>query len=337
MLCDPAYDENNIMRSQVEFTEFKCRRPWVAGLAAIVAVAMLASTARASDDADALAAKTLAIFDAKCSSCHSPKAKTKNLKKFKFDTILDLESLRANPKLIVPSDPVNSHIWKSIEEGEMPPQEDTDIPLLTPAEKEIVTNWINAGAPVGKTRAFAASQSTTGPTTGTSAVSGAGGGDSSAKPAHSFMDRLIKWLGNFHPLAAHTPIAVLMAAAIAEGLYFKYRAPALTGAARFCCCLGALGAIATAALGWAMAAHHTSSELLESHRWFGTIAAGAAIPIALVGEWGARRARRHGVEWHGFSRWAFRLSIFAIAAVIGFTAHLGGTLHWGEDFFKFPN
>jgi hypothetical protein len=100
--------------------------------------------------------------------------------------------------------------------------------------------------------------------------------------------------------------------------------------------LGALGAVLTAALSWAMAATHTSSELLENHRWAGTAAAILAIPIALFGEWGARRAHRDGRDWHGASRWLFRLSVFFIAGLVGFAAHIGGLIHWGEDFFRFP-
>jgi hypothetical protein len=121
-------------------------------------------------------------------------------------------------------------------------------------------------------------------------------------------------------------------------LYLKYRSPALTGAARFCMVLGAMGAVATAALGWAMATGYTGADtdILERHRWLGTWAAIVAVPIALFGEWGARRSLRNGRDWTGFSRWVFRLAVFGIAGFVGFTAHLGGAMQWGVDFFKFP-
>ncbi len=57
----------------------------------------------------------------------------------------------------------------------------------------------------------------------------------------------------------------------------------------------------------------------------------------MFGEWGARRAKRENREWHGPSRWLFRASIFFIAGLVGFAAHIGGLIHWGEDFFKFPS
>jgi uncharacterized membrane protein len=150
------------------------------------------------------------------------------------------------------------------------------------------------------------------------------------------MSRLIEFLGHFHPLAAHTPIAVLMAAAIAELLYLRHPAPALAGAARFCMVLGAMGAIATAALGWALAANIASKPVLETHRWAGTFAAAACIPIAILGEWGGWRAHREGRKWHGFSRVLFRVLVLGIAAFVGFTAHLGGLLEYGEHWFDFP-
>ena len=270
---------------------------------------------------DVLAAKVYAIFDAKCSACHSPKAK----KVHEFETILDFARLRANPDHLMPGDPEKSPLWKSIDDDEMPPQKksaDPKLPPLEDGEKETVKEWIEAGAPVGQTKPYVAPVPAT------------------PKPPKGFWEKLVRWLGNFHPLAAHTPIAVLMAAAISEMLYFKYQSSALTGASRFCAVLGAMGAVATAGLGWLMyygsGSYKAGQELLETHKWVGTIAGVASIPIAILGEWGARRAHRAHRAWHGWSRWAFRFLVFAIAGLVGFTAHLGGVSHWGEEFFQWP-
>lgn len=287
------------------------------------AAATTAAPEASPTGADALAAQVFKIFDAKCAACHSPRAgeKAKN-----FDTVLDFEKLAANPKLIIKGDPAKSTIYKSIEDEEMPPQAgkkaDPKLPPLTETEAKAVQDWIKAGAPVGQTKALLAAAFPT----------------PAPKAEKSFFEKLVRWLGNFHPLAAHTPIAVLMAAAISEMLYLKYRSSALTGASRFCAVLGALGAIATAGLGWLMYLNHykAGQELLENHKWAGTIAGIASLPIALLGEWGARRAHRAGKAWHGFSRWTFRIAIFAIAGLIAFTAHLGGISHWGEEFFQWP-
>jgi mono/diheme cytochrome c family protein len=297
--------------------------------------------AGAPEAGEKLAAQTLAIFGEKCFGCHTASAKPK-FKKFNY--VDDLAKLASNPKFIIPGDPSKSELYQEVLKEEMPP-DDSDVAPLSPAQKETIRAWIAAGAPAGRTLPPRIQGGGFTPSGSDRSIRRDPGtpnpGQSTApnpkRPERPFLTRLIIWLGKFHPLAAHTPIAVLMAAAIAEMLFMKYRAPALTGAARFCSVLGCLGAIATAALGWAMASNHTSSDLLESHRWAGTAAAIISIPVALLGEWGARRALRENRDWHGASRWAFRLGVFFIAGFVGFAAHLGGLIHWGEDFFKFPS
>jgi mono/diheme cytochrome c family protein/uncharacterized membrane protein len=302
-----------------------------------------AAGAGAPEAGEKLAAQTLAIFGEKCFGCHTASAKPK-FKKFNY--VDDLAKLASNPKFIIPGDPAKSELYQQVLKDEMPP-DDSDVPPLSAAQKETLRAWIAAGAPAGRTlppRLVEGAPLNPGNGSGQSSFRSdqpPAPGQSAAAPAkrpeRPFLTRLIIWIGKFHPLAAHTPIAVLMAAAIAEMLFMKYRSPALTAAARFCSVLGCLGAIVTASLGWAMAAHHTSSDLLESHRWAGTAAALLSIPVALLGHWGARRAARQNREWHGPSRWAFRLGVFFIAGFVGFAAHMGGMIRWGEDFFKFPS
>jgi mono/diheme cytochrome c family protein/uncharacterized membrane protein len=295
------------------------RRYWT--LCTILGALMTAPTSRAAaDDAAALPPQVLAIFKESCASCHSPQAK----KVKKFNYVLDLPKLVANPKYIIPGNPDKSLLYTQLVDDEMPP-DDSDFDPLKPAQKETVKKWIAAGAPTGQ------------PATTQSIAADPAGGHTGRAP-RPFSTRLVIWLGKFHPLAAHTPIAVIMAAAIAEMLYLRRHAPALTHAARFCMVLGAMGAVATAALGWAMATTYSGADraMLENHRWAGTIAAIASIPIALLGEWGAWRAHRQGHQWHGFSRKLFRVLVFMIAGLVGFTAHLGGLVHWGQNFFAFP-
>lgn len=301
------------------------KRYWILG--AILGLALCGGSVHATPADDALAAKVLVVFKEKCFSCHSPEAKVdqdveakKGMKK--LPCIHDLAQLRANSKWVVPGNPDKTLIYTQVQKDDMPP-EDSDVKPLSDPQKQTIKQWVLAGAPAGSQAAVV----TTAPTA-----------SAPARTPRSFMARLIEFIGRFHPLAAHTPIAVLMGAAIAEMLYLRHPAPALTGASRFCMVLGALGAIATAALGWAMATAPSISKTpdLETHRWAGTIAAAACIPIAILGEWGARRAHREGRKWHGFSRWAFRIAVFAIAGFVGFTAHLGGLLVW-PDLFKFPS
>jgi uncharacterized membrane protein len=293
-------------------------------LCTILGALMTAPTSRAAaaDDATALPPQVLAIIKENCASCHSPQAK----KVKKCNYVLDLPKLVANPKYIIPGNPDKSLLYTQLVDDEMPP-DDSDLDPLKPAQKETVKKWIAAGAPTGQPA-----------TTQSIAAADPAAGEHNGRAPRPFSTRLVIWLGKFHPLAAHTPIAVLMAAAIAEILYLRRHAPALAHAARFCMVLGAMGAVATAALGWAMATTYSGADraMLENHRWAGTIAAIASIPIAVLGEWGAWRAHHHGHQWHGFSRKLFRVLVFMIAGLVGFTAHLGGLIHWGQNFFAFP-
>ena len=313
-------------------------------VAVVIAFAPLANAAGAGAGAgagateanDRLAAQTLAIFGEKCFGCHTAAAKPKPRK---FNYVDDLTKLAGNPKFIVAGDPDKSLLYKQIVEDEMPP-EDSDVQPLTPAQRDVVRAWIKAGAPAGRTVPGGLAEPIRLATNPGGTISSNEHKSAAAppRPTRPFFTRLILWLGKFHPLAAHTPIAVLMAAAIAEMLFLKYRSPALTSAARFCMVLGAMGAILTAALGWAMATGYSGAEreALENHRWAGTAAAILCIPIALLGEWGARRAHRDGRDWHGPSRWLFRVSVFFVAGLVGFAAHIGGIIVWGADMFQFP-
>jgi hypothetical protein len=178
------------------------KRNWLLGATLIIAVSC-GGRVRAAEADDALAAKVLAVFKEKCFSCHSPQAKVdqdvqakKGMKH--LDYIDDFSQLRANAKFIVQGDPSKSLLHKQLIEDEMPP-DDSGVTPLTDSQKNLVKQWIAAGAPVGKTVPLPRPVATTGPT-----------------KQRTFLSRLIEFFGHFHPLAAHTPIAVLMAAAIAE-------------------------------------------------------------------------------------------------------------------------
>lgn len=85
-------------------------------------------------------AQVATVFKEKCIVCHGgvePKGG------------LDLRSAKAalaggdNGAGVKPGDPDNSAIWQSIVEGKMPPPKK---PQLTPAEKQLIKDWIAGGA-----------------------------------------------------------------------------------------------------------------------------------------------------------------------------------------------
>jgi uncharacterized membrane protein len=260
-----------------------------------------------------------AVFAARCASCHGDHlAKPRG----KFGYVLDLPRVAANPKLVVPSLPDDSPLWKLIDEGEMPP-EDARTGPLTEGEKGLIRAWIGAGAPPPRTPAVPAPGAPGTPTPDAPPAEAAAGG----APAPPFAIRLLRWLGKFHVVTVHFPIALLLAAAVAELWALGRGARLPLPAVRFCVLLGAAGAAVAAVLGWLLAwggYGAGSPRLLALHRWLGTTAALLAVGSAVLSEADARAGRRR--PW-------FRILLFLGALLVGVAGHLGGTLVHGEDFF----
>lgn len=142
--------------------------------------------------------------------------------------------------------------------------------------------------------------------------------------------RFIEWIGRFHPVVVHMPIALLFAAAAAEILTMVTGANGLAAAARFCLALGALGAAVAAPLGWANAAHAgyagELASVLTIHRGLGTSTA-----VWALGTWGIAEAvrRPRGARWRPW----YRAALIAGAVAVGVTAHFGGTLVFGPGYY----
>lgn len=138
----------------------------------------------------------------------------------------------------------------------------------------------------------------------------------------SFWPHFVRWIGHFHPALTAFPIALLLAAALAELLRLWRGTAWLDGASRWCVIVGAVGAIITAPLGWAFALSHDSSKLLEIHRWLGTAAGVGALVILILSEM-ARRPGRTG--------WliAFRTLLFVAVPLVLATGFVGGAMIYG--------
>ncbi len=253
-----------------------------------------------------------AVFSARCIRCHGPDlARPRG----GFGYILDLKRLATNPLLIVPTHPDESELWLQVRSGEMPPPDSPTGPL-TASEKEVIRTWIASGAPAESVPA------PTGPSSERDEETQADG------PAKSSLVRRgIRWLGKFHLLMLHFPIALVLAAGAAELWSVRKRSSVPSPAARFCLWLGAAAAIPTVVLGWlyALSGHGAGSPaLLSLHRWLGTAAGMWMVGAALASERDAHRGRR--------SRYV-RIMILAGAMFVVIAAHFGGILAHGETFF----
>jgi uncharacterized membrane protein len=136
------------------------------------------------------------------------------------------------------------------------------------------------------------------------------------------------FVGRLHPLLIHFPIALVIAAALAEGAAIvtadeSWRTVAV-GNVR----AGAVFALLATFAGWrlALAPEMEVSALLEWHRWLGTVAAGAALAAALA-TGGVRRRSAVGVQ-------IYRIALFTAGTLVAVTGHFGGLLVWGANFLR---
>ena len=142
--------------------------------------------------------------------------------------------------------------------------------------------------------------------------------------------RAFRWVGKFHPVVIHFPIALLIAAFLAEALNVVTSRPWFGAAARFCVLVGAAGAVVAASLGWIHAAFagyvDDMATVLLFHRWLGTSVAVWAVATACVSEVSIRRGG------DGKQR-LYRAMLLVGAVLVTITGHFGGTLVFGPGYY----
>ncbi len=265
-------------------------------------------SAAAPDQRD-LATEVKAVFQAKCAECHGPQVRKP---KGKFGYVLDLKKLAADPEKVVPYKPEESQLWQLVHDEEMP-AEGAKAGPLTKEQKDIIHAWIEAGAP-----STPIEQGTPSPDKKAA--------ESASAPATR--RHLLDWLGKFHVMVIHFPIALLLAAAAGEvwSAWRRIRQPA--PAVRFCVLLGAISAIVAAVLGWLHAASGyglDSPLILAWHRCFGTATAVGSVILAVLSEIDSRRGTRS---------WWFRLLLLLVALLVAVAGYFGGLLVHGGDYFN---
>jgi uncharacterized membrane protein/YHS domain-containing protein len=145
----------------------------------------------------------------------------------------------------------------------------------------------------------------------------------------------ISFVGRFHPIIVHFPIALLLVALLAEVLFMATGRPVFASATRFLLPLAALGAVTAALLGWAAAsgAHFPAEldEVLDTHGDLGLNVAIFSVAVAILREWDERR------PGHKWLRWLYRVGLFATAVLVGVTGYYGGVLVYGAEHFQWPS
>lgn len=148
--------------------------------------------------------------------------------------------------------------------------------------------------------------------------------------ATSGPNRLIAWLGNFHPPSTDFPVALLISAFIAELLLMLTGRPLFESAARFCVWMGSLGAAGAVSLGWFFAGFRLTDPdwIMTLHRWLGT-AAGALAVVLLVLSIAAHRREGRGKKWLSW----YRVALFAAALAVAANGFFGGAMIYGLDHY----
>jgi uncharacterized membrane protein len=138
----------------------------------------------------------------------------------------------------------------------------------------------------------------------------------------------MSYIGKFHPLLVHFPIALVLAAAAAELVVLATPRPAWRTVAVANIRAGAALGVVTAITGWLFASSPLvdASPSLEWHRWVGMAGAAGAIGAAVLSSRLPGSSRR--------SSFVYRFTLFVAALLVAITGHLGGMLVWGARFFQ---
>jgi uncharacterized membrane protein len=165
-------------------------------------------------------------------------------------------------------------------------------------------------------------------TSGATANEATGGHHGAADATtRTFSQRLISWLGSFHPAAVHIPIGLLLAALISEGLLITTGQPVYASIVRYCIWVGAIGAFLAAPLGWFNAGFQLTDteQFVTTHRWVGTAAAAWSVVLLFI----------LGATKDGGSRTMLRLALLIGVGLVAFNGLLGGLMIHGADAHAF--
>lgn len=144
-------------------------------------------------------------------------------------------------------------------------------------------------------------------------------------PLNDSDNKIIRWLGHFHPIFLHFPIALIVMTVISELCFYFYAIPLFDHASRFMIIAAALTSIPTVLFGFALGydTHYEAVlvNLFWWHRFFGVFTMLLIIATATLRELSIRKRWNLTKIYYG----CLALSFLTIAI----TAYLGGELTFG--------
>lgn len=134
--------------------------------------------------------------------------------------------------------------------------------------------------------------------------------------------RLWEFIGIFHPLVVHFPIALFIAALMAEVgriLGLKW----CKHIAIFNVVLGTMAAVAAGVTGISASQHFGATDLLDSHRYLAI----ATTCFGAIMTWASLRYIKNEKRSY---QWKYLGGLVILAGLVGATGHMGGQLTYGE-------
>ncbi|WP_109261387.1 DUF2231 domain-containing protein [Hyphobacterium indicum] len=138
------------------------------------------------------------------------------------------------------------------------------------------------------------------------------------------LERAIAKAGALHSVAVHFPIALVLAAALAQALGLMTGRAGYADIVRFLVWTAAFGGLAAGLLGWAHAGPIASTEdgIMSIHRWLGTSLTVGLFAVAGAAEWKHRSGQPVAVM-------SLTVLLFGAAAAVAINGFLGGSLAHG--------
>ena len=143
-------------------------------------------------------------------------------------------------------------------------------------------------------------------------------------------ETLTKYLGRFHPIAVHFPIAFAFGALLTELIFLTTRRPSFVWGSRLMLYLGLLGMAVAIPLGLAAVAEYGGDHLVDSHRTLAWSSFAALLLTTGIRE--AVERKYLGNRW----LWGYRIFLLLTTVLIAWTGYVGGEMVHGVGHLSWP-